>query len=593
MRHLLIAGVAIGYIFVTADEGLAQGVWGSSNLRYAYNPFEMAVFRIIPVVLSTALGFGLGWFLSPHAKELRRLILLATAALGVIVILFNNGFWGWGLSGLATLMGFFFGLGYWLSGVVAALAETPTTFGSAKWADIKEMNEKGLFADGGIRLGTVMDGEGEKLISYNGDRHGLIAAPNRSGKGTSLIVPNLLSYEGSMVIIDPKGENAMMTARHRMAMGQEVHIVDPWGITASTGIAPSRFNTMDLLKSDDPDLAENTLLGVDAAMVTTGGDNMFWEESSKSRLMGVKGLVATDPDEEGQRHLGRVRDLLLLDKEDTDVLNRKMLESPHHFIASAGAQALQQDEKLFSNVIASVQSQTHFLDSPRIRESLSVSDFKFEDLKTKPMTIYLVLPSDRLNTYGRWLRLLIQQAITVNARNIEKKPEKPVVFILDEMAALGKLTMIEQAYGLMAGYGIQLIGVVQDFSQLKRLYGDGWETFISNAGFIQYFGSRDRITSEYFSALCGETTIWNFSSAISSAFSKSFGGTGSSSSNSHSETDTRAAAQRKLIYPDELMRLSGSKQLILIENMNPIIAAKKPWFLDPELRDKGVNLQAK
>ena len=592
--HLVIAGVALGHLLVTTDTSLAQSLnWGGGNLRYGYyDPVELALFRIIPVVVSTALGFGLGWFLSPHAKELRRFLLLGAAALAGFVILVDNGFWGWGLSGLATLMGFFFGLGYWLSGVIAALAETPITFGSAKWADIEEMDEKGLFEEGGIRLGTVMNGESEELLSYNGDRHGIIAAPNRSGKGTAAIVPNLLSYEGSMVVVDPKGENAMMTAKHRMEMWQEVHIFAPWDITASTGIAPSRFNPMDMLKADDPDLAENTLLLADAIMVTTGGDNMFWEESSKSRLMGVIGFVATDPDEEGRRDLGRVRDLLMLDKEDTDALNQKMLESQHHFIASAGAQALQQEEKLFSNVIASVQSQTHFLDSPRIRESLSASDFKFEDLKTKPMTINLVLPSDRLKTYDRLLRLLIQQAITVNARNIEKKPAKPVGFILDEMAALGRLTMIEQAYALMAGYGIQLIGVIQDFSQLKRLYGDGWETFISNAGFIQYFGSRDRITSEYFSALCGETTVWNFSSAISTVFSKSFGGNSTSSSNSRSETDTRAAAQRKLIYPDELMRLSGAKQLILVENMNPIIAAKKPWFLDPELRTKGVNLHA-
>src|SRR5690606_27936265 len=138
-------------------------------------------------------------------------------------------------------------------------------------------------------------------------------------------------------------------------------------------------------------------------------------------------------------------------------------------------------------------------------------------LKSKPMTVYLVLPSDRLNAFGRWLRLLIQQAITVNARNIEAQPEHPVLFVLDELPALGRLSMIEQAFGLMAGYGIQLWGVVQDLSQLKRIYGDGWETFISNAGLVQYFGSRDRMTADYFSALCGQTTVWNVSSAISRA----------------------------------------------------------------------------
>ncbi|MDQ7020159.1 MAG: type IV secretory system conjugative DNA transfer family protein, partial [Robiginitomaculum sp.] len=232
-------------------------------------------------------------------------------------------------------------------------------------------------------------------------------------------------------------------------------------------------------------------------------------------------------------------------------------------------------------------AQTHFLDSARIRENLSASDFKFEDLKTKAMTIYLVLPSDRLNAFSRWLRLLIQQAITVNARNIELKPAKPVLFLLDEMPALGRLSMVEQAYGLMAGFGIQLWGIVQDLSQLKRIYGDGWETFIGNSGVIQYFGSRDRITADYFSALCGVTTVWN----LSYAFGKVFGHSGQGSSSSFSQTTTTSSAQRKLAYADELMRLHHSKQLILVENLNPISGQKLPWFKDPELKNLGKNLQ--
>ncbi|PHS21245.1 MAG: hypothetical protein COA84_15960 [Robiginitomaculum sp.] len=206
------------------------------------------------------------------------------------------------------------------------------------------------------------------------------------------------------------------------------------------------------------------------------------------------------------------------------------------------------------------------------------------------MTIYLVLPADRLHPFARWLRLLIQQAITVNARNIAEKPENPVLFILDEMAALGKLSMIEQAYGLMAGFGIQLWGIVQDFSQLESLYGKGWQSFVANTGMINYFGSTDRMTAEYFSALCGETTVWNLSSAISKAFGTSSGSGGAGSSTSITTTDTRGASQRKLAYPDELMRMHENKQLVFIDNMHPMIATKTPWFEDKTLKHKGVNL---
>jgi type IV secretion system protein VirD4 len=282
--------------------------------------------------------------------------------------------------------------------------------------------------------------------------------------------------------------------------------------------------------------------------------------------------------------LGRVRDLMLLDGEDIRKLFHRMTESVHHVVASTGARSLQKDDKLLSNVLASAQAQTHFLDSGRIKESLSASDFNFEDLKTGQVSIYLVLPADRLNAFGRWLRLLIQQAITVNARNIEVQPKRPILFVLDEMPALGRLSSVEQAYGLLAGFGMQLWGIVQDATQLKRIYGESWEGFVANSGTVTYFGSRDRMTAGYFSALCGMTTVWNFSSAISHAF-----GNGSSSTTNSHNTST---VQRPLAFPDELMRLRRNEGLILMGDLNPIKAMRHPWFESPQLKALGRNLYA-
>lgn len=304
-------------------------------------------------------------------------------------------------------------------------------------------------------------------------------------------------------------------------------------------------------------------------------------------LQGLILYVATDKAEEGQRTLGRVRDLLLLDGEDMPKLFQHMTNSENLVVASTGARCLQKEEKLMANVLASAQAQTHFLDSGRIRESLSASDFRFEDLKTDAMSVFLVLPSDRLGAFGRWLRLLIQQAITVNARNIEVKPARPVLFLLDEMPALGRLSMVEQAYGLMAGYGIQMWGIVQDLSQLKRIYGEGWETFIGNSGVIQYFGSRDRTTAEYFSALCGMKTVWTFSQAMS----RSFGG-GTKGDGATTSSETSSAMQRRLAFADELMRMPSDQQLLLIENLQPIRATKIAWFNDPVLASLGQPVNA-
>jgi type IV secretion system protein VirD4 len=241
--------------------------------------------------------------------------------------------------------------------------------------------------------------------------------------------------------------------------------------------------------------------------------------------------------------------------------------------------------------MATVQAHTHVLESQPIRESLAHSDFDFADLKNGRVTIYLILPADRLDTtFTRWLRLLIQQAITVNARNIEVKPAKSVLFLLDEMAALGRLEKVHQAFGLMRGFGMQLWGIVQDLSQLEENYGKGWQSFMANSGVLQYFGSRDEKTASYFSKLTGMATVQDTGWSFARGTSSSSGLQGGSSGSSTTETWTYSDKQRSLAFPDELMRLNGRSQLLIIENMNPIAADKTLWDEDGDLSSRGFNL---
>lgn len=540
--------------------------------------------QILGVALSGLFGFALGWILSPKGKAFRRLMMIISIVAVVLIGIGDLGPSGMMVSSGMSLLMFVLGLMFWLGGFLRGFWQPPTTFGSAQWATLPYLEANKVIGEAGIRLGRFTVKQGAKPLHYEGDRHLLTIAPTRSGKGTTAIIPNLLTYEGSALVIDPKGENAMITAGQRFAMGQDVQIVDPWRITGSSKIA--RFNPLDWLVPGDLDIAENAMLLADALIIPDKQGDSFWVEEAKALLQGIILYVATDEREAESRHLGRVRDLLLLDGDDSRTLFERMLASDHHIVISSGARCLQKEERLLANVMASAQAQTHFLDSARIRESLSASDFQFEDLKTKAMTIYLVLPADRLDAFNRWLRLLIQQAITVNARNIAVKPKKPVLFVLDEMPSLGRLTMIEQAYSLMAGFGIQLWGIVQDASRLKAIYGEGWETFIGNSGVVQYFGSRDRMTADYFQALCGVTTVWNITSAVARAFSSSTQG-GSSST---TRTETSSASQRQLAYADELMRLESAQELILIENLHPILGTKIRWFEDEALKGLGLNL---
>lgn len=211
-----IAAALIGVLAVI----LLIPALGEMQLRQWNHDYAVifSAMRIWMIVGASALGFVLGWLLSPQASELRAVIGALFCLALIAVAVFNNGLLGWGLATMLAILGFCMALGYWLGRVVKALAEPPTTFGSSHWADANDLREHGLFDEGGIRLGTDFDGETERVISYKGDRHLIPSMITRDGKGTSQIIPNLLTLPNSMLVIDPKGENAMITTKARLEM---------------------------------------------------------------------------------------------------------------------------------------------------------------------------------------------------------------------------------------------------------------------------------------------------------------------------------------------------------------------------------------
>jgi len=590
-------------------------IMGESGLALAAGGQEAGVGSMIVNNITSALfGALVGAFFSERLRKFR--MILCGIIFAIIAVMIYIG-----IPPVGVVISFVIGMVVAYKALKLKTAQNnlngirDTTFGSAQWATKAYIEEHKLSGSTGIRLGEYTLGKGDALpLHYEGNRHLLTVAPTRSGKGVSSIIPNLLTYEGSALVIDPKGENAMITAKRRgkgdpthniEGLGQDIFVLDPWGIT---GIKSACFNPLDWLVASDPDINENARMLADAIVTGRGGNSdPFWDEESKALLVGIMLHVALDDSEAKNRHLGRVRDILVMGANDFKNIMEIMARNSNGLVASTAQRTASKEPKLRNNVLASLQSHTHFLDSPRIRANLTKSDFKFEDLKTKKQTIYLVLPADRLSAFGAWLRLMVQQAITMNARNIHIKPEKPILFMLDEMPALGKLAAIEQAYGLMAGFGIQLWGIVQDFGQLERVYDKSWETFLGNAGVIQYFGSRDLKTAEYFSKLCGVHTVekFSFSNTIANTFGRftSYGnssneqgtssssGFGSNESESISNGTTRDVVQRQLAYTDELMTLKDDSELVFVENFNPIKGKKVRWYNDKLLKELGTSLE--
>ncbi|WP_458478920.1 type IV secretory system conjugative DNA transfer family protein [Paracoccus sp. T5] len=466
-----------------------------------------------------------------------------------------------------------------------------TDHGSARWMNDNEIEEAGMFKPDGLTVGHRYINQLElKAIRYTGEQHLITIAPNRTGKGTCAIIPNLLDYRGGVFVIDPKGENAIVTASTRRRMGQSVQILDPWGIAvdrlrddcgfdgSTPDLAPfdrAAFNPLDMLKADSPDLTDDAQMIADALVVDEQGENSHWSTEAKSALAGFIMHVVTSPNEEGQRHLPRVRDILSLPPADMEDLIRGMAKSEFHNVRKAANRLMQKTEKELQSVMSSANANTHFLDSDAVRASLTHSSFDFGQLKDNdaPLSVYLVLPADRLDTHGRWLRLLVSMALTAVSRR-KGKPKLSALFILDEFAALGRLGKVEQAFGLMAGFGMRIWAILQDLSQLQDLYQKRWQTFLANAGVLQILGANDLLTAEYVSRLLGRETLETVSQ---STMDKRNGGFWQEADPNYKSMSDREFG-RDLMTPDEVMKMHPRQSLLFITNQNPIKAVKWPYY---------------
>jgi type IV secretion system protein VirD4 len=414
-----------------------------------------------------------------------------------------------------------------------------------------------------------------KLLRYEGAAHLLTIAPTRSGKGVGTIIPNLLTLQRSIICIDPKGENARVAGRARSRHGP-VYCLDPFGVS---GHPSARYNPLDFLSADSTDLTEDAMTLAEA-LVFDGGPvtDTHWNEEAKALIAGlILYTVCHDPAE--RRTLTQVRQYLTLAPEHWHELLLLMQESQAAggLVARAANRYAGKSDREASGVLSSAQRHTHFLDSPRIAAALSGSDFSFSDVKEGLASVFLCLPPERLDTYSRWLRLLLSQALIDMARS-PAKPSHPVLFLLDEFAALGRLEPVERAMGLMAGYGLQLWPILQDIHQLRALYGPRAGTFLSNAGVVQAFGVNDYETADLISKAFGDTTIEFETSGRSESRQGLFGTrTKSRSTSSH-------VTGRRLMNPDEIMRLSGDDLVLMIQGKKPLIAQKVRYFEEAEFK---------
>ena len=352
------------------------------------------------------------------------------------------------------------------------------------------------------------------LVGVEDDRHFCLIATSRSGKGRAVTIPNLLTWPGSALVIDPKGQNAYVTALTRgdggpgltQTLGQRVHIVDPLGEVRDEKLKAyiARFNPLAALDLNGEDYVERVGMIADALVVPgPNAKDSFFDNSARALISGLIDyvLLAKSVGEE-ERNLATVRGLLI--HPDGPPLEEM---SEMGGLAQAGASGvLQAGKNAAGDVVSTAIAHTRWLDSAGMQRTLAVSDFSLRELNEGNTTVYLVLPPQYLEEHGRFLRLFVNLALQSAAEG--RKRKYATLFLLDEFYALGRLQHLAKSAGIMAGYGVKLWPVIQNIGQLQELYPENWETFLGNAGQWMVFAVNDQTTARYLSDRLGKRIVW-------------------------------------------------------------------------------------
>lgn len=401
-----------------------------------------------------------------------------------------------------------------------------------------EQNAKGV-----LYLGNEDPGSMDTIGICN-DQHAICVGATRSAKNVSFIIPNLLIWEGSALVVDCKAENAMVTARRRgngskhcTGMGQRVYILDPFGIAGRPDDPfhdlQAQYNVLADLDPNDPRVIDQVnAIASSMIMIVPESGSTYWLEAARWLLKATILHVISSPDiMDDDRNLVHVYKLLCYgDREKklfleeigadqippSHLLLFKAMEANSAFddlIASTGetyADMVANAYKQYCGVIETLKVNLEFMDSPGMQECLMASSFSLEDLKDDPagVTIYLCIPFEMLETHFRWLRMLIIRALsTFERQRYLPKAGQPVLMVLDEFAALQKMPSLQKGIAQMAGFGVKFLLAVQDLNQLKDVYKDAWETFISNCGIRLFLSNEDHFTRDYASKLVGEAEV--------------------------------------------------------------------------------------
>ncbi|MGE0697569.1 MAG: type IV secretory system conjugative DNA transfer family protein [Hyphomicrobiaceae bacterium] len=440
------------------------------------------------------------------------------------------------------------------------------TFGSARWATTRMLRRAGALGDDGLILAKA----GRRLLrDANSEGSELVLAPQGAGKGVGPVISNLLDYPGSVLCTDPKGENTAVTARYRASLSRVIRL--DIGDTANS----DNFNPMTSIRWGTVDETDDAEQLADLMLVPDLKEESHWRRRSLAWLTGFILHVGHAYRETPELvSLAQVNELVNAGNATFKAVVAEMARSDVPKVAETAAQiAKGGDSEETRNILSNLVKGTEVWSRGKPLARISgQSDFSFEDLYRETVTVYLVVPEEKLAIYGAFLRVMTGLALNgvLRAGRTSLPPRCRPLFLLDEAAALGYLEPLEQGMGYLRAYARAML-IFQDLGQLEATYPRA-RSLMANAATLVAFGVNDMATARLISERVGQTTVAARNAGASQARDEVL---------AHRLQAGTSEAGRALIHPDEVMNLGADEVLVFMGRRVPAaIRARRTRYFE-------------
>jgi type IV secretion system protein VirD4 len=459
-------------------------------------------------------------------------------------------------------------------------SKSQSIHGEARFATASDVAQKDMFKSSETAI--VVGKMNGKLVQFSGQQFVILAAPTRSGKGVGIVIPNLLTYQGSMVVLDIKQENFDLTSGWRASQGQKVFLFNPFAEDGRT----HRWNPLTYVSSD-PNFRVSDIMSIAAMLYPDGSaDQKFWVSQSRNAFLAFTLYQMELRDyhvhigfPESMRApctLGAIYRTSSGNGSDLKEYLQGLAQAS--FLSSdaktAFANLLSQAEETFSSIMGSFKEPLNSWINPIVDAATSGDDFLLTDLRKQKMTVYVGILPNKLAESRLIVNLLFSQIINLNTKELpQSNPDLKYqcLLLMDEFTSIGKVDIIASAVSYMAGYNIRLLPIIQSISQLDATYGrESARTLMTNHALQIVYTPREQQDANDYSEMLGYTTVKkrNVTRGRETSYSE------------HEE-------RRALMLPQELKAMDAKKEIFLCEGIpNPVMCDKIRYYEDKYFKQR-------